>query len=63
MLPSLLQCDFGNLEREVRQLEAAGVQALHLDVMDGRFCLNFHVWHANCLWITQINEFAARRGF
>ena len=35
ILPSLLLCDFGHLEQEVRRLEAAGVQALHLDVMDG----------------------------
>lgn len=40
ILPSLLLCDFGNLEREVRQLEQAGVHALHLDVMDGRFVSN-----------------------
>ncbi len=40
ILPSLLQCDFGNLEREIAQLEAAGIQAFHLDVMDGHFVPN-----------------------
>lgn len=40
ILPSLLLCDFGNLEREVRMLEEAGVKALHLDVMDGNFVDN-----------------------
>lgn len=40
VLPSMLMCDFGNLEREVRQLEDAGVVGLHLDVMDGNFVPN-----------------------
>lgn len=40
ILPSLLMCDFGNLEREIRALEDSGCQALHLDVMDGVFVPN-----------------------
>ncbi len=41
ILPSLLGCDFGNLQKEIETLEAAGVRALHLDVMDGHFVPNF----------------------
>lgn len=37
VLPALLLCDFGHLAREVGRLQEAGAEALHLDVMDGRF--------------------------
>ncbi len=38
--PSLLACDFANLEREVHSVEDAGARILHLDVMDGHFVPN-----------------------
>ncbi|HEY7599493.1 MAG TPA: ribulose-phosphate 3-epimerase [Candidatus Limnocylindrales bacterium] len=37
---SILTADFGNLYRVVRKLESAGVDRLHLDVMDGHFVDN-----------------------
>ncbi len=40
ILPSLLACDFANLERDIHELEECGVRALHLDIMDGHFVPN-----------------------
>lgn len=38
--PSLLKCDFGNLQREVALLEPCGETLFHWDAMDGHFVPN-----------------------
>jgi len=38
--PSMLKCDFGDLQTEIDQLTQANAEVLHLDVMDGHFVPN-----------------------
>ena len=41
LMASMMCADYGNLEREVRELDEGGIDSFHIDIMDGRYVPNF----------------------
>jgi len=41
LCPSMMCADFSNLKKDTQELDQAGVDIFHMDIMDGRFVPNF----------------------
>lgn len=41
LMASMMCANYGNLEKEVHELEQGGIDSFHIDIMDGRYVPNF----------------------
>jgi len=51
LMPSMMCANYANLEREIKLLEESGVDAFHIDLMDGQFVDNFGMGYQDMEYI------------
>ena len=54
--PSVLSCDFAHLADEVKKAESCGVDAIHIDIMDGHFVPNLSMGPAIVAAINRVTD-------
>lgn len=56
LMASMMCANYGNLEKEVRDLEKGGIDSFHIDIMDGRYVPNFAMSLNDMAYIASATE-------